>query len=224
MEPAVALRPDHWFDPSAVVSCSEPHTTETVAAWRLREPTVNEAMGYGGLCENRATAYVDFRRGEYPAALAVALYLPSQAQVRQGQSWTRCDVLLAADTMGTEAAVRTGSLAGAMGQDPAAFWQCTDRLPGRGEVLPLISCTNTHGYELGMIGMTLTSVDGYPSEQVLADEGRTQCDRDLADRAHADPLRHYPVWDPQERMLAGTQLSGGCWLGRKDGEPLAPMR
>ena len=35
--------PNYWFDDSAQVPCTNPHTTETVITYSLAEPTIKEA-------------------------------------------------------------------------------------------------------------------------------------------------------------------------------------
>src|SRR4051794_4442065 len=42
---------DYWFDDSAQVPCTEPHTTETVMAFSLPEPTIAEAVKALNFCD-----------------------------------------------------------------------------------------------------------------------------------------------------------------------------
>ena len=223
MHPDRALLRDYWFDYSPVVSCDEPHTTETAAVWGLAEPTVEEAEQYGARCARQAAVYLDVTKGEYPAAVGLALYLPSQEQIASGQSWTRCDVLVAADTLGIRAAVRSSSMEGALGVNPAAFLSCTDRLPTTLGSQPLVSCLGPHGFELSGRALTLAIRHELPSDTVLARQGRRQCAEELADRAFADELAVYPVWEPGQPTFNGSILHGGCWVARRDGKPLEPM-
>ena len=53
-----AVDPDYWFDDSSKVSCTEPHTTETVSVLRLTNPTIAEAKEMAGRCRDEVSVCI----------------------------------------------------------------------------------------------------------------------------------------------------------------------
>ena len=215
--------PEYFLDDSPVVPCSEQHTAETAAVYPLHEATVEAALEYARLCDTAANAYAGGIFGEVPSFMGILLFLPSQRQVDEGYAWARCDVSMVADTHFTRPMPTIGSLKDAVDRNPAALWGCLDEMPDSARSQPLVSCKEPHLTELTVTLMRLNGLERYPSAKVLAREGESQCADDLAAQPNAGELRIEPHWDIEERMVDEDTLVGGCWLMRKDGNPMPAM-
>src|SRR3954465_14284981 len=80
----------YWFDDSAQVSCTDPHTTETVITYSLAEPTIDEAERLGHYCWNDVRVYLGIDEDSW-VPWGVAAFLPSKEKVADGPGWMRCD-------------------------------------------------------------------------------------------------------------------------------------
>ena len=92
-----AVDDDYWFDDSFKVSCTEPHTTETVSVHQLTNPTVAEAKEMAGRCREEVIAYLGVSPDHW-VHWGVRGFLPSRQEIADGASWVRCDAVFPAWT------------------------------------------------------------------------------------------------------------------------------
>jgi hypothetical protein len=219
MPAAAVMDLSDWADDSPVVDCSRwrstPRTSPRGRSLRSSSSTAARRLSATSACSS----------AQYPAPdfpLQGRLFLPTPEQVNNGQKWVRCDIALAADTQRTRAAEITGSIEGALGTDPAAYWLCLKDVPKPKQNQPYTSCLKPHRTEVTPSDALLTGLDAYPSKATLAKEGRSYCDHFLAGRPDGDKLSAAPVWAAKDEW-DGQTLRGGCWFWRKDGASLPPM-
>ena len=142
----LATNEDYWFDDSARVPCTEPHTTETAQVLELSAPTIAEAKQDGGdLCREYVRAYLGIDDQSW-IPWASTFYLPSKAEIADGASWLRCDVVFP-ESWDFENRVRTVSVAaeGLADDPPDDLWACLDQPLSVDQ--PFVPCDRPHAYE-----------------------------------------------------------------------------
>ena len=214
--PARAAMRTPYADGDAPVPCRRPHTTETVFASGLDEPSPRRALEqFGRLCFAQAREYVG-QDATHWTPVQGELYVPREAEVAAGATWVRCDVVMPQGPRTAVARVLRGSVEDAAQRDRAAVWACVPYLRGVTST-SYVPCSEPHAFESSGRLLLVSAVTRRPAP------GRLQ----HAARACAPDVRGRPglaveaVWDG--RMMF-HQLAGFCWIHREDGRPLPPIR
>lgn len=213
-----------WVDNTPVVDCSRTHTLETVAviepAVELTLPLVRQLVAS---CETPAVQYLGI---SFPAVRTIddqVVTWPSRAQRAAGQSWVRCDAGVREPTYCCGHLVpRTGSLRGAVAEDPVRFRMCLDQLPRPDQEQPMTSCRKPHRTEVLPTPLQM-DVSQYPSAATLTAKGRSGCARLVARRPDRASLVVTSSWQSKASWGGGATLYGWCWVHRGTGL-LPPVR
>ena len=205
-----------YADGDAAVSCSEPHTTETVFASRLDRPTPRTALEqFGRLCFAQAREYVG-QDALHWTPVQGELYVPGEAEVAGGAAWVRCDVVMPQGPRTAVARVLHASVADAAHRDRATVWACVPYLRGVTST-SYVPCSEPHAYESSGRLLLVDTTRGRPSTARLQHAGRV-----CAPVVRGRPaLAVDAVWDSRPMF---HRLAGFCWIHRKDGRPLPPIR
>ena len=207
---------EYWFDDSARVPCTEPHTTETVMTFGLPEPTVDDALEALTFCERHVRSHLGVDPGSWVPWSPVA-FLPSDEQVAAGASWVRCDVFFPATTLRSSARTTSVSAKGIADAPPADFWACTDKPPA-GADQPFVPCDRPHGYEeTGRLAI-LSGISEYPSKAELAAAAEQQCRE--GPPFGRDDVSVDAAWDPRSAFGGAPEVAGWCYMFNADGGPL----
>ena len=164
---------DYWFDDSFKVSCTEPHTTETVSVHQLTNPTVAEAKEMAGRLQGGGHR---LSRGQ-PRPLGP---LGVRGSCRAGRRLPTAPPGCAAtrsSPRGTYGSVRstTGSAADVALDPPPDLWTCLDEHPSKSKQ-PVVPCDQPHRYEQTGTLVTLTlNLDQYPPPAELEAAAQRQC-------------------------------------------------
>ena len=196
----------YWFDDSARVPCTEPHTTETVMAFSLPEPTIAEAEKALNFCDRHVRSYLGVDPKSWVPWSPVA-FLPSEEEVAAGASWVRCDAFFQATTHRSSARTTNVSAKGIADAPPADYWACTEKPPD-GADQPYVPCDRPHNYEQTGSLAILTSITEYPSAAERSAEAQRQC-RDGVPAGY-DDVTVDAVWDPRSSFEEGTELAAGA--------------
>src|SRR4051812_49256805 len=194
----------YWFDDSARVPCTEPHTTETVIAFSLPEPTIAGAKkSLESLsCDVDVRSYLGVGPESW-VPWSPAVFLPSKEEVAAGASWVRCDAFFPTTTDQSGARTTNVSANGIADAPPADFWACTDTPPD-GPDEPFVPCDRPHNYEqTGRLAL-LTGVTEYPSVAERSIEARRQCREGVP--VGRDGVAVDAAWQPRSVLEEGTQL------------------
>ena len=208
--------PDVVADDTPTVPCSERHTSQTVAVYRLAEPTVAEARALSGQCNSdaRLLAGIDSHTWLPHAA---GVWLPTPAQVDAGASWGRCDLLFPARTRSYLPTWRNFAADDAFEKHAADLWGCLDGDPASRQQQSFIDCDRPHVYEATG---DLVFVNG-PVEHPTAAQAREATDRCRAFMDAEDQRLAVVVqWDLPDEVV--PDIAGSCWMYRRDGTPLPP--
>ena len=216
MPAASAVDPQYWFDDSAQVPCTSPHTTETVTTYSLAEPTIDEAERLVHYCGDDVREYLGIDEDSWVPWRAVA-FLPSKAEVADGPGWMRCDAIFPTTTHDSSARTTNVSAKGIADAPPADFWACTDKPPAKADQ-PFVSCDRPHNYEQTGTLAILEGITEYPSAAERATEARRQC-RDGVPAGY-DDVTVDAAWDPRSTYVPGTGLAGWCFMFYPDGRAL----
>ena len=208
---------EYWFDDSAQVPCTEPHTTETAMSFSLPEPTIAEAMKALNFCDRHVRSYLGVDPDSWVPWGQVA-FLPSREEVAAGASWVRCDAFFPATTRHSSARTTNVSAKGIADAPPGEFWACTD-MPPHGPDQPFVPCDRPHDYEQTGSLAILTSITVYPSAAERSAEARRQC-REGVPVGYDDDVAVAAVWDPRSAFQEGTELAGWCFMFYPDGRAL----
>ena len=218
--PPRLLVADYWFDDSARVPCTEPHTTETAQVLELSAPTIAQAKQEGGdLCRDYVLNYVGVD-GQRWIPWGSVMYLPSKAQVADGASWLRCDVVFLAD-WDYDSRIRTVSVAaeGLADDPPEDLWACLDQPLSKDQ--PFVPCDRPHAYEATMtVAGFPPPVVEYPSAAELEAATQEQCRAAVPD-AYAD-VEVTAWWDPPAVFRELGTVAGICFMYHADGTPMPP--
>jgi hypothetical protein len=200
----------------AAVPCSGPHTTETVFASRLDRPTPRTALEqFGRLCYAQAREYVG-QDALHWTPVQGELYVPGGAEVAAGAAWVRCDVVMPQGPRTAVARVLHASVADAAHRDRATVWACVPYLRGVTST-SYVPCSEPHAYESSGRLLLVDTTGGRPSTARLQHAGRV-----CAPVVRGRPaLAVDAVWDSRPMF---HRLAGFCWIHRKDGRPLPPIR
>jgi len=207
---------NYWFDDSARVPCTDPHSTETVVTYSLAEPTIDEAKRLAHYCWGDVHDYLGIDETNW-IPWGWAAFLPSKEEVAAGAGWMRCDVYFPTTTHNSSARMIDVSAKGIADAPPADFWACTDKSPAKADQ-PFVSCGQPHKYE--QTG-TLAIMDGiidYPSATERATEAQRQC-RDGVPAGY-DNVSVNAEWDPRSDFVAGSGIAGRCFMFYPDGRAL----
>ena len=219
MPPKQANDPNHWFDDSPTVPCSQPHNTETVTVPILTKPTVAEAKKMSNdVCWNAVRIYLGVDPQHW-IPWGFGFSLPSRNQIADGASWMRCDAIFPADWNFGRIRSTSGSADGVAVDPPADLWACLNKDPKKAEQ-PFVPCDQPHRYEETGTLAILEGLAHYPSRATLAVEAKRQCSHAVhsEDRTITVTAR----WDPA--VSETGELAGPCFTFNKTGEPLAPRR
>jgi hypothetical protein len=216
--PESAVSEDYWFDDSAQVSCTDPHTTETAQVLELTEPTIAEAEDEAVLCGEYVRTYVgvDFQSW---VPWGGSAFLPSKEQIADGASWLRCDVVFPGAGWDYDP-VRTITVPveGLADDPPGDFWACFDEPPSTTSKSPFVPCDRPHAYEETGTLASFLRLNEYPSAAELAAAAREQC-REGVPEGYPD-VALTAVWDPRDAFRPGAEVAGACFMYRADGTPL----
>ena len=213
-----AVDDDYWFDDSSPVSCTEPHTSETVSVQRLPDPTVAEAMKMSERCTEDVLDYLDIST-EHWVHWEVRGFLPSRQEIADGASWVRCDAMFPAWDYGSVRS-STGSAAGVASDPPLDLWTCLDEHPRKADQ-PFVTCDQPHRYEQTGTLATLTHLDQYPTQDELEAAARRQCAHHVLDAA--ENISFTARWDPRSVLKDGIRIDGACFMFDRSGQSLAPL-
>ena len=144
------LPPQWWISSTGSTTrpgcrARNPHTTETVFAFSLPEPTIAEAEKALNFCDRHVRSYLGVDPESWVPWSPVA-FLPSKEEVAAGASWVRCDAFFPATTHHSSARTTNVSAKGIADAPPADFWACTDKPPD-GADQPFVPCDRPHNYE-----------------------------------------------------------------------------
>ena len=213
-----AVDDDYWFDDSSPVSCTEPHTSETVSVQRLPDPTVADAMTMSDRCTEDVLDYLDIST-EHWVHWEVRGFLPSRQEIADGASWVRCDAMFPAWDYGSVRST-TGSAAGVASDPPSDLWTCLDEHP-RKPKQPIVPCDQPHRYEQTGTLATLSDLDQYPTQDKLEATAQRQCAYGVPEAG--EDVDFTARWDPRSALRDGTRIDGACFAFGKAGQPLAPL-
>jgi hypothetical protein len=217
--PKEANDPNHWYDDSPTVPCSQPHNTETVAVPVLTKPTVAELKNMSNdVCWNAVRTYLGVDP-EHWIPWGFGFSLPSRKQIADGASWMRCDAIFPADWNFGSIRSTTGSGDGVAVDPPADFWACLNKDPKKSEQ-PFVPCDQPHQYEETGTLAILEGLEHYPSPARLAAAAQQQCSH--AVHGEDGTITVTARWDPAVSKTG--ELAGPCFTFNKTGEPLAPRR
>jgi hypothetical protein len=206
----------YWFDDSAQVSCTDPHTTETVTTYSLAEPTIEEAERLVHYCWADVRDYLGIDEDSW-VPWGVAAFLPSKEVAAAGPAWVRCDAFFPTTTQNSGARTTDVPARGIADAPPADFWACTDKPPARADQ-PLVRCDRPHNYEQTGTLAILDGVIKYPSAAELTVEARRQCREGVP--AGYDDVSVSAAWEPRSTFVEGTGLAGWCFMFHPTGRPL----
>jgi len=217
---ASAFDAQYWFDDSARVPCTEPHTTQTALAVPLAEPTIaaaKERVGErAGGCWDVVRRYVGIDEEDW-IPWGYAAYLPSKEEIANGASWVRCDAVFPETLAYHGARTITVPAAGLARDAPGDFWACLDQPPTQTEQ-PFVPCDQPHSYEQTGKLAILHGLDQYPSATELAAEARRQCRPGVP--AGYEDVSVTAGWDPRSVLKDGSSIAGSCFMFNADGQPL----
>jgi hypothetical protein len=214
-----AVDPDYWFDDSATVPCTEPHTTETAQVLQLSEPTIAEAKKEVGSCWDAVRIYLGVDLDHWvPWSLAV--FLPSREQIADGASWMRCDAVFPANwAFSSPVRTTTGPAFGVAIDPPADFWACLDEDPNTLKQ-PFVPCDQPHQYEETGTLAFLDELEQYPSPAELEATARRQCAYGVQNLDSNVALT--ARWDPRSQLRDSASIAGTCFMFNKTGQTLPP--
>lgn len=216
---ASILADDYWFDDSAQVPCTEPHTTETAVVLDLEEATVEGAKERMDECWNHVRTFLGIDPRSY-VPWGWTVLLPSEDEVAAGATWLRCEAIFPATTEFSRLRTTSGSAAGVADNPPASFWGCVDQPPAGGDQ-PFVPCGRPHRYEQTGKLAVISEITEYPAEEDLVAEAQAQCPESVP--AGYGEVLVDAVWDDPATLEAGTSITGTCYMHRADGE-LLPVR
>ena len=205
-----------YADGDAMVPCNAPHTTETVFASRLDRPTPRTALEqFGRLCFAQAREYVG-QDATHWTPVQGELFVPEEADVAAGAAWVRCDVVMPQGPWTAVARVLHESVADAAQRDRGTVWACVPYLRGVTST-SYVPCGEPHAYESSGRLLLVDTARGRASMARLRHAARA-CGPDVRGRP---ALAVDAVWDSRPMF---HHLAGFCWIHRKDGRPLPPIR
>ncbi len=217
MPAASVVDQNYWFDDSAQVPCTEPHTTETVFVFSLPEPTIAEALKNLNSCVDHVRGYLGVDGASW-VPWSLAAFLPSKEEVAAGSSWVRCDAIFPATTDHSSARTTNVSAKGIADAPPADFWACTDKSPD-GADQPFVPCDRPHNYEQTGTLAFFEGLTEYPSAVERSAEAQRQC-RDGVPVGH-EGVTVDAAWDPRSALEERAELAGWCFMFYPDGRALA---
>ncbi len=213
--------PDYWFDGSAPVACTEPHTTQTAWVFSLEEPTVAEAEELAVTCWDRVRRFLGINEGHW-VPWATFMVLPSEEEIADGASWVRCDATFPGRWDFKTVRTVRGSADGVAVDPPADYWACLDEDPEKRRQ-PFVPCDQPHRYEqtgtLALLG-ELDGVEDYPSRAERDAAAQDQCTMAVADAAGGIAVT--AAWDDKSVLEQMTVIAGACFMFNDNGDPLAP--
>jgi hypothetical protein len=207
---------EYWFDDSARVPCTDPHTTETVFVFSLPEATIAEAVKNLNSCDDHVRGYLGVD-GESWIPWSPVAFLPSKEEVAAGASWVRCDAFFPATTRHSSARTTNVSAKGTADVPPADFWACTNKSPPKGDQ-PFVPCDRPHNYEQTGALAFFHGITEYPSAAERLAEARRQC-RDGVPVGH-EGVSVDAAWDPRSALEERAELAGWCFMFYPDGRAL----
>jgi hypothetical protein len=213
-----AVDQQYWYDDSAQVPCTEPHTTETAITVPVEDFTAATLKRVAEGCVGRVLRYVGIDEDNW-VPWGYFVYGPSKEEVDDGAAWVRCDAVFP-ETWAEEwegARSVTGSASGLAADPPEDFWACLDQPPATNGQ-PFVPCDQPHNYEQTGTLAFLTGLDRYPAAVERAMEGRRQCRSGVP--AGYEGVSVTAEWDPPEVLKGTTDLSGVCFMFNADGQPL----
>jgi len=217
--------PDHvlssFYDPSPVVSCAEPHTTETVDVSQVVERPTKQLLDHlSSGCQESVISYIGMSER---LRLITQGYLFASAP-SETPRWVRCDVIMWADTHDTAFGERTGSEKDVVLWDYTSVRPCLDEIWDGSKVQRYVSCKKPHLVESPSQLIYLPTTGRYPPADVLRRQGRSKCHALIAKRPDHDRLVVVPEWVSRDSWVRNApQMVGTCWYHRVDGEKLPPL-
>ena len=201
-----------------MVSCTEPHTTETVKVLRLTEPTIAQVKeGFDG-CWQYVRVYLGVDASSW-IPWSFGAFLPTQEQIADGASWMRCDVIFPETWPHGRSRTVVDPAEGVADDPPGYLWACLGQHPDKLEQ-PFVPCDQPHQYEETGTLAFLDNLEQYPSAAELASATRQQCSHDVQDKDADVAVTAY--WAPRSALRDGTEIVGACFIFNKTGQPLAP--
>jgi hypothetical protein len=213
-----AVDHDYWFDDSAEVACTEPHTSETVSVLGLEDPTATDAREMAERCKQDVLAYLEVSPDHWVHWEARG-FLPSRQEIEDGASWMRCDAMFPAWDYGS-VRFTSGSAAGVAADPPLELWTCLDEHPRKAEQ-PVVPCAQPHRFEQTGTLTSMTHLDQYPTQDELEATARRQCAYHVPDAA--ENISFTARWDPRSVLKDGIRIDGACFMFDRSGQPLAPL-
>jgi hypothetical protein len=207
----------YYFDDSARVPCTEPHTTETALVAPLTEPTIAAAKQLAEGCRTAVIRYVGLDAEENWIPWGWTAFMPSKEQIADGASWLRCEAAFPEAWGRSRARTTTLSAAGLARDIPDDFWACLDQPPTQNPQ-PFVPCDQPHSYEQTGTLAILRGLDQYPAATELAAETQRQC-RPGIPAGYAD-VSVTARWDPPSSLRETTSIAGPCFMFNADGQPL----
>jgi hypothetical protein len=219
--------PDHvittFYDSSPVVSCADPHTTETVDVYEVEEKPTKQLLDqlYGG-CGESVISYIGM--GERRRLITDGYLFASEPS--ETPSWVRCDVVMWADTHDSAFGQRTGSEKNVVVRDYTSVRPCLNEIWDGSKVQRYVPCSKPHLVESPSQLITLPTSGRYPRADVLRRQGRSQCHALIAKRPDYGRLVVVPEWQSRDVWdhHGSPPVFGTCWYRRSDGAKLPPLR
>lgn len=203
--------------PSAEVSCTRPHTSQTYAVGTLDDVVDGHLLAVDSArvqhqvaadCPARLAAFV----AGTPDALRLTMlraiwFTPTIEQATAGARWYRCDVVVINGT--SSLAPLTRSLKGVLASPHAGdYAMCGTAKPGT-TGFERVPCRAPHTWKA--LSVVPLPAGPYPGQQAVETAGTDQC-RKAAANVAANALDYQWGYDwPSARQWAAGQTYGVCW-------------
>lgn len=209
-------------DGSSPISCNRRHTAETFAVFSVSPyPRGREIDRVWRACNLRFAQYVG--DAATLSKLDLALMLPSNDQVTDGQGWIRCDAIVKRSYNSRVGEPRSGSLEGALGDGvPRQFRGCVKRWPKVDQAVRFTSCDQFHQAELIPDSLFLGPPEGkYPGVTSVTARSKSFC-RSIFQEYVPETDRFYFYFPTRASWKSGSHNTT-CWALDITGDRLPPL-
>lgn len=208
-------------DPSPVVSCSSPHTLQTVAVYPVHsKPSAKVLTSYRSRCSEKGTTYVGVSHG---GRTRVVPYL-STSRPGQQPAWIRCDVGLALDTFTSALAERMSSVSGLAKHDAVSVDACLNVVPDPTKNQTFVPCGKPHRAETASAYILAPRQAQYPSPGALRQQGQTKCGALETASLHGQRPSVSAFWESKATWQStGGRIGAVCWYYSPTGKMLPPI-
>ncbi len=209
-------------DGSFPVECSSRHTAETFAVFRVGSfPRPSEINKVWRDCQPLFRRYVGA-----PATLSkldLALILPSDDQIAEGQDWIRCDAIQKEHYNARVGAPRTGSLQASLTSGvPREFRGCVKHWPKIDQAVTFTSCDERHQAQLIPESLFFGPPDApFPGVETTQRKSKQFCEDVF--QTYVPETRNYYYYYPTADSWKSGSHNSTCWALDTEGDGLPPL-